>query len=79
MAESGFGCPSCGAVPTAVIDSRSSVANTAIRRRRKCGQCGFRFSTYERIAGTPEHVCRVEALELIIDTARAALRGEAKG
>lgn len=42
-------CPSCGDDESKVVDSRSSAENTAIRRRRECLSCGFRFSTYETI------------------------------
>jgi transcriptional repressor NrdR len=32
-----------------VIDSRLSEEGGAIRRRRSCTQCGYRFTTYERL------------------------------
>lgn len=32
---------------TVVTDSRPNLANTIIRRRRRCTACGFRFSTNE--------------------------------
>ncbi len=38
-------CPKCGG-DTAVIDSRLTTYNR-IRRRRKCKECGYRFSTLE--------------------------------
>ena len=41
-------CPKCGHVDSKVIDSRSSEAQDAIRRRRECLECGMRFTTYER-------------------------------
>lgn len=41
-------CPKCGNVDSKVIDSRSSEAQDAIRRRRECLECGQRFTTYER-------------------------------
>ncbi len=41
-------CPSCGCEESKVIDSRPSDNYTAIRRRRQCEACGFRFTTYER-------------------------------
>ena len=41
-------CPQCGGDDTNVIDSRPS--KDAIRRRRACGGCEHRFTTYERIA-----------------------------
>lgn len=39
-------CPFCGHTDTQVIDSRTS--EDSIRRRRQCGQCEKRFTTYER-------------------------------
>lgn len=40
-------CPVCLAADSKVTDSRLSAEGFAIRRRRECVQCGFRFSTYE--------------------------------
>ncbi|MFA6027848.1 MAG: transcriptional regulator NrdR [Patescibacteria group bacterium] len=42
-------CPACHNQDTKVIDSRSSEENIAIRRRRECEKCGFRFSTLEEV------------------------------
>ncbi len=42
-------CPFCGAHETAVKDSRPAEDNGAVRRRRACGQCGGRFTTFERV------------------------------
>lgn len=42
-------CPFCSYEDTQVKDSRSSEDGGAIRRRRSCGNCGGRFTTYERI------------------------------
>lgn len=41
-------CPKCGCEESKVVDSRPSESNDAIRRRRECTRCGFRFTTYER-------------------------------
>ena len=41
-------CPKCGCEESKVVDSRPSENNDAIRRRRECVSCGFRFTTYER-------------------------------
>ncbi len=41
-------CPVCGCVESKVIDSRPSENENAIRRRRQCEACGYRFTTYER-------------------------------
>jgi transcriptional repressor NrdR len=40
-------CPFCSAESTQVIDTRP--AADAVRRRRECGACGRRFTTYERV------------------------------
>ena len=42
-------CPSCSFDDTKEIDSRLSEEGGAIRRRRSCTQCGYRFTTYERL------------------------------
>ncbi len=42
-------CPKCQADDDKVLDSRSARDGAAIRRRRECLACGFRFTTYEEI------------------------------
>lgn len=62
-------CPKCGG-PTGVRDSRGNAEASAIRRRRLCFGCGFRFSTFELVVApglTPE------GLMNLVGTARAAL------
>ena len=46
-------CPNCHHNSSRVIDSRSSDENRAIRRRRECENCGFRFTTFERVETAP--------------------------
>lgn len=46
-------CPKCHQQQSKVIDSRPFDEGTAIRRRRECLDCGFRFNTYERVEKTP--------------------------
>ncbi|OGJ60691.1 transcriptional regulator NrdR [Candidatus Peribacteria bacterium RIFCSPLOWO2_01_FULL_51_18] len=41
-------CPRCKKGDTAVIDTRLTEDGRAIRRRRECGKCGHRFTTFER-------------------------------
>lgn len=41
-------CPRCKDEDTAVIDSRLSEEGRAIRRRRECSKCEYRFTTFER-------------------------------
>jgi transcriptional repressor NrdR len=40
-------CVRCGSDKLSVVDSRAD--GEAIRRRRECQQCEFRFTTYERL------------------------------
>lgn len=42
-------CPFCQSDDTQVKDSRPTEDNSSIRRRRACGDCGGRFTTFERI------------------------------
>ena len=42
-------CPSCGSLDTQVKDSRPTEDSAAIRRRRLCLACNFRFTTFERV------------------------------
>lgn len=42
-------CPSCHHTETSVMDSRVTDEGLAIRRRRVCDKCGFRFSTVEEV------------------------------
>ncbi len=40
-------CPKCNSDKSSVTDSRGD--GGAIRRRRECQDCGYRFTTYERV------------------------------
>jgi transcriptional repressor NrdR len=42
-------CPNCGSLDTQVKDSRPTEDSAAIRRRRVCLTCNFRFTTFERV------------------------------
>ena len=42
-------CPNCGHEDTKVLDSRPIGDGLAIRRRRECIKCEFRFSTHEEM------------------------------
>lgn len=42
-------CSQCGCEDTKVIESREAGDSQAIRRRRACSDCGYRFTTYERL------------------------------
>jgi len=42
-------CGQCNSDDTKVIESRDVDAEHAVRRRRACIVCGYRFTTYERL------------------------------
>ncbi|KRL57410.1 MAG: transcriptional regulator NrdR [Furfurilactobacillus sp.] len=46
-------CPRCHHNDTRVVDSRPTAEGQAIRRRRECEKCGFRFTTFERVEVAP--------------------------
>lgn len=41
-------CPFCSHAETQVVDTRVSEDGDFVRRRRQCGACDKRFTTYER-------------------------------
>lgn len=46
-------CPFCTSPDTSVVDSRLIDPGDAVRRRRECGECKDRFTTYERVEAPP--------------------------
>ncbi|MDD4408768.1 MAG: transcriptional regulator NrdR [Clostridia bacterium] len=46
-------CQFCNCQNSKVLDSRASLENNSVRRRRECLGCGKRFTTYETIESTP--------------------------
>lgn len=46
-------CPYCDNKDTDVIETRDSEDLTVTRRRRSCGKCEKRFTTYERVEHIP--------------------------
>ncbi|SFH71124.1 transcriptional regulator NrdR [Pisciglobus halotolerans] len=46
-------CPRCQHNGTRVVDSRPADDGRAIRRRRECESCGYRFTTFERLEQLP--------------------------
>jgi transcriptional repressor NrdR len=45
-------CPFCGKNDNQVLESREVDEEASIRRRRKCAECGKRFTTFERVRST---------------------------
>ena len=46
-------CPNCHKNGSRVVDSRPADNGHAIIRLRECEQCGYRFTTFERVEVTP--------------------------
>ncbi|KYD21624.1 MAG: transcriptional regulator NrdR [Caldibacillus debilis] len=46
-------CPACHYNGTRVIDSRPVDEGRSIRRRRECEECGYRFTTFEKVEEIP--------------------------
>ena len=51
-------CPFCKATDSKVVDSRSLMDGSVIRRRRECEKCHARFTTYERLENMPWKVIK---------------------
>lgn len=74
-------CPACAALDDKVVDSRTTDAGTAIRRRRECLACRRRFTTFERLEDLPLFVVKRSGDRVpfdrskVIDGVRAAAKG----
>lgn len=51
-------CPECDAAENRVVDTRTSRAGRAVRRRRECLVCETRFTTYEYVEERPMQVLK---------------------
>jgi transcriptional repressor NrdR len=64
-----------------VVDSRTAHDGAAIRRRRLCLSCGYRFTTFERMEEVPLVVAKRSGQREAFDRAKlvAGVRAAAKG
>ncbi len=46
-------CPVCGESEDKVLETRTTSNGSAMRRRRVCLKCGYRFTSYERVEDKP--------------------------
>jgi len=53
-------CPSCQYNGSRVLDSRPVDDSKSIRRRRECEECGYRFTTFEKVEEIPLIVVKKE-------------------
>jgi transcriptional repressor NrdR len=61
-------CPFCGAADTQVVDSRVSEEGDSIRRRRRCGSCDKRFTTYETVELRMPSIVKANGIREEFDT-----------
>ncbi len=60
-------CPYCSTADSRVLDSRPSEEGNAVRRRRECGECGKRFTTYERVDELPLIIVKKDGRRELFD------------
>ena len=63
-------CPRCGQDADRVIDSRVIREGRAVRRRRECGGCSERFTTYEALETQPVIVIKRGGQRVAYDRAK---------
>ncbi|MGN0855202.1 MAG: transcriptional regulator NrdR [Kiritimatiellia bacterium] len=63
-------CPRCGKDDDKVLDSRAAREGAAIRRRRECCACGYRFTTYEEISRDEVIVIKHDGTRQTFDRAK---------
>jgi transcriptional repressor NrdR len=74
-------CPSCHADDTKVVDSRLAEEGSAVRRRRQCLSCSYRFTTFERLEEAPSLVVKSDGSTQPFDRDKIAhgVRAASKG
>ena len=63
-------CPHCGNIDDKVLESRTLANGDAVRRRRECTVCGYRFTSYERIEEKPFMVIKRDGRREPFDRAK---------
>lgn len=56
-------CPYCNFTKSKVIDTRPTDDGYVTRRRRECGNCGHRFTTYEKVEKMPIRVIKKDGTQ----------------
>ena len=60
-------CPRCASTDDKVLESRQNKDGSSIRRRRQCLNCGYRFTSYEKIEEKPIIVIKKDGSEQPFD------------
>jgi transcriptional repressor NrdR len=63
-------CPHCSTIEDKVVESRTLANGDAVRRRRECIGCGYRFTSYERIDETQFMVVKKDGRREPFDRAK---------
>lgn len=63
-------CPFCAHETTKVVDKREGADGKTTRRRRECGKCGRRFTTFERVETLDLLIVKKEGKREIFDRAK---------
>jgi transcriptional repressor NrdR len=63
-------CPQCDSTENRVVDTRTSRGGRAVRRRRECLDCSFRFTTYEYVEERPIQVLKQDGSSEEFDRAK---------
>ncbi len=63
-------CPYCSFETTEVVETRDSEDMAVTRRRRACGKCAKRFTTYERVEAVPLVVIKKDGSRQQFDRAK---------
>lgn len=63
-------CPRCQAEDSRVLESRD--AGSSIRRRRECVECGYRYTTYERVERPNIAVIKSDGRRVLFDRQKLA-------
>lgn len=66
-------CPYCSSKLSSVLDKREVKGSGEIRRRRECGKCKKRFTTYERVTAQEFYVLKRDGRREIYDRSKLRL------
>lgn len=64
-------CPFCGSSENEVVETRVAEDGRSLRRRRECGSCKKRFTTYERVDRLPVVVIKRGGTREVYDRNKA--------
>jgi transcriptional repressor NrdR len=63
-------CRQCQHPESKVLESRESRDGSTVRRRRECIQCGYRFTTFERLEEAPLYVIKRDGTRELFSRAK---------